>query len=143
MVMMRPLTVLFLFFLTSSVFSLKYRYKTYYYKQQVDHFGFTNVDKFPQRYLSVMKTGTKMEVQYFSIVGTKEIFHYLLRILDSYGKLLQNIQQWLYLQNIDTMANLYQYGKLSFLNTTYSGYLTSEQALADYADLINHIKNNC
>ncbi|GFW06647.1 lysosomal Pro-X carboxypeptidase [Trichonephila clavipes] len=33
------------------------------------------------------------------------------------------------------------YGELSFENNTYRGYLTTEQALADFASLIYHLKN--
>ncbi|KAB7502298.1 Lysosomal Pro-X carboxypeptidase [Armadillidium nasatum] len=107
--MMRPLTVLFLFFTTSSVISLKYRYKTYYYKQQVDHFGFTNVDKFPQRYLFCDESWNKNGGPIFFYCGNE--------------------------------GDISLFAENTGFNTTYSGYLTSEQALADYADLINHIKS--
>lgn len=112
-----------------------------YIVQNVDHFGFNNVDTYKQRYIInkdhwkgpgspiFFYTGNEGDIQWFC-----ENIGFVWEIAEQYFGAMVIFAEHRY------YGNSMPYGKES-LNRANSNYLTSEQALADYAYLIKHIKS--
>ncbi|CAN8010443.1 unnamed protein product [Ixodes pacificus] len=120
--------------------SAGYSYDTYYFTTKVDHFGYANNDTFKMRYLVAdqywdhdggpifLYTGNEGDIEVFAnntglMWDWAPEFKALLIFAEHryYGKSMP-------------------YGKESFEGPSRHGYLTVEQALADYADLLTHFK---
>lgn len=118
-----------------------YEWKTLYYKQLVDHFSFAVQDYFPQRYLInssfwnqnggpiFFYTGNEGDIEWFA-----QNTGFMWEIATEFGALLVFAEHRYYGQS-------QPYGNKSFSDLKYLGYLSSEQALADYAELISFIKS--
>ncbi|GFT13338.1 lysosomal Pro-X carboxypeptidase [Nephila pilipes] len=118
-----------------------FEYDEFYYNQQVDHFGYGNQDFFKQRYLSNLRFYNEKNGTIFFYTGNEgaiEMFAnntgFMWEIAAEYNAALIFAEHRYYGKSLP-------YGKLSFQNNTYRGYLTTEQALADFASLIYHLKN--
>lgn len=122
-------------------------YETKWFTQQVDHFGWSNQDTWQQRYLVNARhwCGANCPILFYcGNEGDIEVF------TNNTGWMWENAEN---LHAMLVFAEHRYYGK-SFPypvdyenvyrnpNLTALGYLSSEQALADYAKLIFSIKNN-
>lgn len=118
-----------------------YEWKTKFYKQQVDHFSFGNQDLYPQRYLintTYWKRNGGPIFFYAGNEGDIELFAqntgFMWDIAAEFDAMLLFAEHRYYGQSLP-------YGNLSYTDLKYLGYLTSEQALADFAELITHVKS--
>jgi len=117
-----------------------YRYETLWYNNTLDHFTFTTDAKFPQKYLYNDtwwdKDGKGPIFFYTGNEGTIEAFTensgFMWDIAPSFGALLIFAEHRYYGESLPFGGNYTDKSKI--------GYLSSEQALADYAELISHIK---
>uniref|UniRef100_UPI00358FBDB3 lysosomal Pro-X carboxypeptidase n=1 Tax=Myxine glutinosa TaxID=7769 RepID=UPI00358FBDB3 len=126
----------------SAVAQPRYHYKTLYFQQKIDHFGFWQNGTFSQRYL--------VGAEHFSTPGSPILFYTgnegdISWICDNTGFVWEAAEE---LGALVVFAEHRYYGQsLPFGNSSYSDakflqYLSSAQALADYAVLIRHIKRN-
>jgi len=117
-----------------------YSYKTYWYPQTLDHFNFISSDRqFAQRYLInddhytaggpvFFYTGNEGDIAWFcNNTG------FMWDIAEEFNAMLIFAEHRYYGESLP-------FGKDSYKDALHLGYLTSEQALADYATLIDHIK---
>lgn len=116
-----------------------YKYKTEYFKQRVDHFGFSNNDVYDQRYLITQDSWTKGGPIFFYAGNEGSI--------ESFANNTGIMWDWAPEFNAMVVFAEHRYygvsmpyGNKSFENLKYLGYLSTEQALADFAVLIDHLK---
>lgn len=119
-----------------------YQYKTVYFDQKVDHFNFVNTDIFKQRILindSYWDAGKQGPIFFYTgNEGDIEAFAqnsgFMWDIAPEFNALLIFAEHRYYGQSLP-------YGADSTKpDPKYVGYLTSEQALADYADFLSSFK---
>lgn len=120
-------------------------YETHWFNQKVDHFSWANTDTYPQRYL-INKDhwcGRNCPILFYTgNEGDIEVF------ANNTGFMWENAAT---LNAMLVFAEHRFYGKsmpykidptkISPTETKQLGYLSSEQALADYANLIHALKN--
>jgi len=118
-----------------------YQWKTFFYKQQVDHFSFISQEIYPQRYLintTYWKRNGGPIFFYAGNEGDIELFAqntgFMWDIAPEFNAMLLFAEHRYYGQSLP-------FGNKSYTDLKYLGYLTSEQALADFAELITHIKS--
>ncbi|XP_078692104.1 lysosomal Pro-X carboxypeptidase-like [Branchiostoma floridae x Branchiostoma belcheri] len=114
-------------------------YQTRYVEVQVDHFSFANSDTFQLRYLvndTYFKPGGPVFL-YTGNEGDIEDFvkntGLLIEMAPRFGAMVIFAEHRYYGQSLP-------YGQDSFKDPAHLGYLTSTQALADFAELIVHLK---
>uniref|UniRef100_A0A348G600 Lysosomal Pro-X carboxypeptidase n=1 Tax=Odontomachus monticola TaxID=613454 RepID=A0A348G600_ODOMO len=119
----------------------KYKYQIKTIDVRVDHFGFAIEDTFKLRYL-VNDTWRKAENApiffYTGNEGRIEIFAentgFLWETAPQFGALVVFAEHRYYGESLP-------YGNKSFTDPRHLGYLTSQQALADYVELIQHLRS--
>lgn len=120
-----------------------YSYETKWFNQTVDHFSFTNSDRFQQRYLINdtwwNSTGSGPIFFYTGNEGDIESFAqnsgFIWDIAPEFEALVIFAEHRYYGQSLP-------YGPKSLTNASrYVGFLSSEQALADYAELLLDLKS--
>ncbi|ODN04166.1 Lysosomal Pro-X carboxypeptidase [Orchesella cincta] len=132
----------FVFVTAGSVVGAQYRFKTDYYDVPLDHFSFTNCNKtFPMKYLYndtyfdeeaggpiFFYTGNEGNIEWFA-----QNTGFMWDIAAEFGALLLFAEHRYYGSSLP-------FGNDSFSSPDKSGYLTSEQALADFADFLQWFK---
>uniref|UniRef100_A0A4W6C4T5 Lysosomal Pro-X carboxypeptidase n=1 Tax=Lates calcarifer TaxID=8187 RepID=A0A4W6C4T5_LATCA len=116
-------------------------YKTLYFDQKIDHFGFLEDGTFKQRYLVADKhwkqpdgpilfyTGNEGDITWFcNNTG------FMWEIAEEFGAMLVFAEHRYYGESLP-------FGQDSYSDSKHLNYLTSEQALADFAVLIQNLKN--
>ncbi|XP_063301035.1 lysosomal Pro-X carboxypeptidase [Pelobates fuscus] len=117
-------------------------YKTYYFNQKIDHFGFSEDASFKQRYLVsdchwrkpagpiLFYTGNEGDITLFcNNTG------FMWDVAEQLGAMLVFAEHRYYGESMP-------FGDLSYSDPKYLNYLTSEQALADFAVLIKFLKSS-
>ncbi|VVC30216.1 Alpha/Beta hydrolase fold,Peptidase S28 [Cinara cedri] len=119
-----------------------YVYKTEYFTVPVDHFSFTKNDTFRMKYLINDMYWARENGPIFFYAGNEgaiEIFcentGYMWEIAEDFGAMLVFAEHRYYGVSMP-------YGSRSYDNRSTLGYLTSEQALADYVDLLTYLRHN-
>nr|XP_027201070.1 lysosomal Pro-X carboxypeptidase-like [Dermatophagoides pteronyssinus] len=117
--------------------SLKYsNFQVKYFQQKVDHFSYSNNDTFEQRYIISTEHWKSPNGPIWFYAGNEgDIFTFA----NNTGFMWDNAKKFNAM--IIFMEHRYYgesmpYGKKSMQNLSMAGYLTVEQALADYADFI-------
>ncbi|XP_037053303.1 lysosomal Pro-X carboxypeptidase-like isoform X2 [Peromyscus leucopus] len=115
-------------------------YSIYYFDQKIDHFGFYNTKTFKQRYLISDKywktydgvilfyTGNEGDITWFS-----NHTGFMWDVAEKLKALLVFAEHRYYGESLP-------FGEDSFKDSKHLNFLTSEQALADFAELIRHLK---
>ncbi|XP_069825819.1 lysosomal Pro-X carboxypeptidase-like [Dendropsophus ebraccatus] len=117
-------------------------YETFYFDQKIDHFGFFEDSTYRQRYLVsdthwrkpggpiLFYTGNEADITVFcSNTG------FMWDIAEELGAMLVFAEHRYYGESMP-------FGNLSYSDPKYLNYLTSEQALADFAILIRFLKGS-
>lgn len=117
-------------------------YKTYYFDQKIDHFGFAEDSTFKQRYLLadqhwrkdggpiLFYTGNEGDIAWFcNNTG------FMWDVAEELGALLVFAEHRYYGDSLP-------FGEQSYSDAKHLNFLTSEQALADFAVLAEHLKLN-
>ncbi|XP_056613248.1 lysosomal Pro-X carboxypeptidase isoform X1 [Triplophysa dalaica] len=117
-------------------------YTTFYFDQQIDHLGFLENGTFKQRYLLndqhwhkeggpiLFYTGNEGDIAWFcNNTG------FMWDVAEELGAMLVFAEHRYYGESMP-------FGDESYSNAKYLNYLTSEQALADFAVLIKALKGN-
>lgn len=127
--------------INESSHSAKYKYEIKTFDVRVDHFSFAVQDTFKLRYL-INDTWSKTENApiffYTGNEGRIEVFAentgFLWESARKFGALVIFAEHRYYGESLP-------YGNKSFADPKHLGYLTSQQALADYVKLIEHLKS--
>uniref|UniRef100_M4E6L4 Lysosomal Pro-X carboxypeptidase n=1 Tax=Brassica campestris TaxID=3711 RepID=M4E6L4_BRACM len=123
-----------------------YQYETKYFSQQLDHFSFADLPKFSQRYLinSAHWTGASELGPIFLYCGNEgdiEWFAtnsgFIWEIAPKFGALLVFPEHRYYGESMP-----YGSREEAYKNATTLSYLTTEQALADFAVFVTDLKRN-
>lgn len=117
-------------------------YQTYYFDQKIDHFGFLEDGTFKQRYLVANKhwrqpggpilfyTGNEGDIAWFcNNTG------FMWDIEEELGAMLVFAEHRYYGESLP-------FGPESYSDSKHLNYLTAEQALADFAVLIQYLKSS-
>ncbi|XP_076065811.1 lysosomal Pro-X carboxypeptidase [Oratosquilla oratoria] len=135
---MKALIILALFFYTSHC----YDFKTYFYKQKVDHFSFADSDSFIQRYVVNADSWNKNGGPIFFYAGNEGDITLFAENTGFMWEIAAEFKAMLVFAEHRYYGLSLPYGNKSFTAPKYSGYLTSEQALADYMELITYMKGS-
>lgn len=126
----------FLIFLTLISTSLCYQYKIETHEVLLDHFSFTDNATFPLRYLindSFVSRSDSPILFYTGNEGDIELFAentgFMWRAAEEIGALVVFAEHRYYGKSLP-------FGNESYKDPTHLGYLTSEQALADFVQLL-------
>jgi len=121
-----------------------YTYQTKYFDQRVDHFNFVNDTTFKQKYLindTWWKTNNGPIFFYTGNEGDIEAFAqnsgFMWDIAPEFGAMLVFAEHRYYGTSLPFGPDSVKPGEPAM-----NGYLTSEQALADYAELLTYLKGN-
>ncbi|XP_062144209.1 uncharacterized protein LOC133851689 [Alnus glutinosa] len=124
----------------------KYQYETRYFSQRLDHFSFSELPRFPQRYLIntehwvgsqrlgpiFLYCGNEGDIEWFA-ANTGFVWE----IAPRFGAMVVFPEHRYYGESMP-------YGSRdeAYKNATTLSYLTAEQALADFAVLLRELKRN-
>lgn len=129
----------FFCFLLSSSSTLGYKWTTKTFTARLDHFTYTDNATFPLRYLindSYVKDAKSPILFYTGNEGDIELFAnntgFMWRVAEELQGMLVFAEHRYYGQSLP-------FGKESYKDRQHLGYLTSEQALADFVDLLEDI----
>ncbi|XP_071862941.1 lysosomal Pro-X carboxypeptidase [Bombus fervidus] len=125
----------------NELYSGKYKYEIKTIDMPVDHFSFSVSDTFKLRYLVNNTWQIKKDAPIFFYTGNEgniENFAqntgFMWDIAPEFGALLIFAEHRYYGESMP-------YGNKSYMDLNHLGYLTSQQALADYVDLIQYVKS--
>uniref|UniRef100_A0A1J3EWV7 Lysosomal Pro-X carboxypeptidase n=1 Tax=Noccaea caerulescens TaxID=107243 RepID=A0A1J3EWV7_NOCCA len=124
----------------------EYRYETKFFSQQLDHFSFADLPKFPQRYLInsdhwlgasalapiFLYCGNEGDIEWFATNSG-----FIWEIAPKFGALLVFPEHRYYGESMP-----YGSREEAYKNATTLSYLTTEQALADFAVFVTDLKRN-
>ncbi|XP_025411982.1 lysosomal Pro-X carboxypeptidase-like isoform X1 [Sipha flava] len=119
-----------------------YAYKTDYLTVPVDHFSYRNNDTFLMKYLYQDTYWERKNGPIFFYTGNEGSIEsfckntgFMWEIAEEFGALIVFAEHRYYGESMP-------YGSGSYDDNDKLGYLTSEQALADYVDLITYLRRN-
>ncbi|KAL9258719.1 Lysosomal Pro-X carboxypeptidase-like protein [Drosera capensis] len=124
----------------------QYKYETRYFSQRLDHFGFSSETRFGQRYLIstdhwlgperkgpvFVYCGNEGDIEWFAANSG-----FVWEVAERFGAMVVFPEHRYYGKSMP-----YGSGEQAYKNASTLGYLTAEQALADFAVLITHLKKN-
>lgn len=117
-----------------------YDYKQYWYPQTLDHFNFLYTDRqFAQRYL-ISDTYYKPGGPVFFYTGNEGDIEWFCNNTGFMWDIAPEFNALLVFAEHRYYGKSLPFGKDSYKDALHLGYLTSEQALADFATLITHIR---
>lgn len=117
-----------------------YKYNTYFFRQRVDHFSFANQDTFIQRYLISDEHWDKNNGPIFFYAGNEGDITLFAENTGFMWEIAPEFKAVVVFAEHRYYGVSEPYGNRSLTTPNYSGYLTSEQALADYVDLISYLR---
>lgn len=119
----------------------KLDFETVYFAQPVDHFDATYTATFKQRYLVSTKYWNKNGGPIFMYTGNEGDIVWFLRNTGFMFKMAAKFQAMMVFAEHRYYGKSLPFGSQSYKDPLKLSFLTSEQALADYAKLIGHIKS--
>ncbi|XP_075226337.1 lysosomal Pro-X carboxypeptidase [Lycorma delicatula] len=129
--------------LSSSSPLKQYKYQTKYIEVPVDHFNFANQDVFKLRYLInddywVPESGTPI----FFYAGNEGDITLFAENTGFMWEIAQEFKALVVFAEHRYYGETLPYGNKSYSDPEHYGYLTAEQALADYVDLITYLRSH-
>ncbi|KAK6173591.1 hypothetical protein SNE40_017012 [Patella caerulea] len=118
-----------------------YSYQTKYFNQQVDHFGFVNEDTYEQRYLVSDQFWNKNGGPIFFYTGNEGDIAWFCNNTGFVWDTAPEFEAMIVFAEHRFYGESMPYGPESYKDPTKLNFLTSEQALADFATLIEYIKS--
>lgn len=120
--------------------STDYVYETRYFETKVDHFGYANNDTFKMRYLFADQYWDHQGGPIFFYTGNEGSITAFANNTGLMWDWAPEFRALLIFAEHRYYGKTMPYGDHSFESPGHLGYLTVEQALADYADLLQYIK---
>lgn len=121
--------------------SADYAYETRYFETKVDHFGYANNDTYKMRYLFADQYWDHQGGPIFFYTGNEGSITTFANNSGLMWDWAPEFRALLIFAEHRYYGKSMPYGKDSFKSPVHLGYLTVEQALADYADLLQYIRN--
>ncbi|KAK7097322.1 lysosomal Pro-X carboxypeptidase-like isoform X1 [Littorina saxatilis] len=118
----------------------EFSYKTMYMTQNVDHFGFDNTQTYQQRYLVSNQFWNDDGGPIFFYTGNEGDIAWFCNNTGFMWDTAPEFKALLVFAEHRYYGESLPYGKDSYANNTMLNYLTAEQAMADFAELIKFIK---
>ncbi|XP_051535603.1 lysosomal Pro-X carboxypeptidase isoform X2 [Myxocyprinus asiaticus] len=115
-------------------------YKTFYFDQQIDHFGFLENGTFKQRYLLNDQHWHKEGGPILFYTGNEGDITWFCNNTGFMWDVAEQLEAMLVFAEHRYYGESMPFGEESYSNAKYLNYLTSEQALADFAVLIKALK---
>uniref|UniRef100_A0A8C5P4P8 Lysosomal Pro-X carboxypeptidase n=1 Tax=Jaculus jaculus TaxID=51337 RepID=A0A8C5P4P8_JACJA len=115
-------------------------YLVRYIQQKVDHFGFHNAKTFKQRYLIADKHWRKDGGSILFYTGNEGDITWICNNTGFMWDVAEEMKAMLVFAEHRYYGESLPFGEDSLKDSKHLNYLTSEQALADYAMLIRHLK---
>lgn len=119
--------------------SVDYTYEVRFFETKVDHFGYANNDTYKMRYLFADQYWLKGGPIFF-YTGNEGSITTFANNTGLMWEWAQDFKALLIFAEHRYYGKSMPYGEHSFESPAHLGYLTVEQALADYADLLRHIR---
>ncbi|XP_043846796.1 lysosomal Pro-X carboxypeptidase [Dromiciops gliroides] len=124
----------------SSAPAARLSYKTHYLVQQVDHFGFDVRLTFKQRYLIADQHWKNDNGPILFYTGNEGDITWFCKNTGFMWDVAEELKAMLVFAEHRYYGESLPFGNLSFSDSKHLNYLTSEQALADFAVLIEYLK---
>ncbi|KAL8597037.1 hypothetical protein ACOMHN_055630 [Nucella lapillus] len=118
----------------------EYRYQTLYMTQKVDHFGFHDGQTFQQRYLVANQFWNDNNGPIFFYTGNEGDITWFCNNTGFMWDIAPEFKALLIFAEHRYYGQSLPFGSQSFKNSSMLNYLTAEQALADFAELIRFTK---
>lgn len=120
--------------------ALANNYSILYFEQKVDHFGFTLMKTFKQRYLISDKHWRKDGGSILFYTGNEGDIVWFCNNTGFMWDVAEELKAMLVFAEHRYYGESLPFGASSFKDSRHLNFLTSEQALADFAELIKHLK---
>ncbi|XP_038674469.1 lysosomal Pro-X carboxypeptidase [Scyliorhinus canicula] len=118
----------------------QFDYETRYFQQKVDHFGFAEDATFNQRYLMADKYWNHNGGPILFYTGNEGDITWFCNNTGFMWEISKELEAMLVFAEHRYYGESMPFGDKSFSNLKNLNYFTSEQALADFAVLIQHLK---
>ncbi|KAM9733837.1 lysosomal Pro-X carboxypeptidase [Menidia menidia] len=115
-------------------------YKTFYFDQQIDHFGFLEDGTFKQRYLVADKHWQKPDGPILFYTGNEGDITWFCNNTGFMWETAEELGAMLVFAEHRYYGESLPFGQDSYSDSKHLNYLSSEQALADFAVLIQSLK---
>ncbi|XP_017400421.1 lysosomal Pro-X carboxypeptidase isoform X1 [Cebus imitator] len=115
-------------------------YSVLYFQQKVDHFGFNTVKTFNQRYLVADKYWKENGGSILFYTGNEGDIIWFCNNTGFMWDVAEELKAMLVFAEHRYYGESLPFGDSSFKGSRHLNFLTSEQALADFAELIKHLK---
>lgn len=119
-----------------------YEYETKYLEQPVDHFGFANGNTYKQRYLVASQFWSPGSGPIFFYTGNEGDIAWFCNNTGFMWDIAGEFKALLVFAEHRYYGESLPYGPDTYKSHSHMNYLTSEQALADYAVLITYLKQS-
>lgn len=137
---LRALSSLHLTTTSTSRRTVAVEYSVHYIQQKVDHFGF-NIDKtFKQRYLIADKHWKKDGGSILFYTGNEGDITWFCNNTGFMWDVAEELKALLVFAEHRYYGDSLPFGNKSLQDSKHLNFLTSEQALADFAELIKHLR---
>ncbi|XP_005074170.1 lysosomal Pro-X carboxypeptidase [Mesocricetus auratus] len=120
--------------------AVAYNYSVLYFKQKVDHFGFSDSRTFKQRYLIADKHWQTNGGSILFYTGNEGDIVWFCNNTGFMWDVAEELKAMLVFAEHRYYGESLPFGEDSFKDSRHLNFLTSEQALADFAELIRHLK---
>ncbi|KAL1438563.1 hypothetical protein MTO96_047922 [Rhipicephalus appendiculatus] len=120
--------------------SADYGYETRFFETKVDHFGYANNDTYKMRYLFADQYWDHQGGPIFFYTGNEGSITTFANNSGLMWDWAPEFRALLIFAEHRYYGKSMPYGKDSFKSPAHLGYLTVEQALADYADLLQYLR---
>lgn len=115
-------------------------YSVHYFQQKVDHFGFSDTRTFKQRYLVADKHWQRNGGSILFYTGNEGDIVWFCNNTGFMWDVAEELKAMLVFAEHRYYGKSLPFGRDSFKDSQHLNFLTSEQALADFAELIRHLK---
>ncbi|XP_031243250.1 lysosomal Pro-X carboxypeptidase isoform X1 [Mastomys coucha] len=116
------------------------KYSVFYFQQKVDHFGFSDTRTFKQRYLVADKHWQRDGGSILFYTGNEGDIVWFCNNTGFMWDVAEELKAMLVFAEHRYYGESLPFGQDSFKDSQHLNFLTSEQALADFAELIRHLK---
>ncbi|CAH8849494.1 unnamed protein product, partial [Trichobilharzia szidati] len=124
-----------------SVKKSEFSYETKFFRTKVDHYSFVNDDEFNVKYLINNKSFSPGGPIFF-YTGNEGAIETFAENSGFIWKLAQELNASVVFAEHRYYGESLPFGNVSFKDRSHFGYLTAEQALADFVLLINQLRTN-
>nr|XP_012591565.1 lysosomal Pro-X carboxypeptidase isoform X1 [Microcebus murinus]XP_012591566.1 lysosomal Pro-X carboxypeptidase isoform X1 [Microcebus murinus]XP_012591567.1 lysosomal Pro-X carboxypeptidase isoform X1 [Microcebus murinus]XP_012591568.1 lysosomal Pro-X carboxypeptidase isoform X1 [Microcebus murinus]XP_012591569.1 lysosomal Pro-X carboxypeptidase isoform X1 [Microcebus murinus]XP_012591570.1 lysosomal Pro-X carboxypeptidase isoform X1 [Microcebus murinus]XP_020142226.1 lysosomal Pro-X carb len=125
---------------STSRYAVARNYSVHYFQQKIDHFGFTIMKTFKQRYIIADKYWKKDGGSILFYTGNEGDIIWFCNNTGFMWDVAKELKAMLVFAEHRYYGESLPFGHSSYKDSRHLNFLTSEQALADFAELIKHLK---